>query len=59
MSDFDAAVAAPGYWGTHNTQIVHLRKGKGSSGYARALNLKGSVPDEPVSKQNKQEIEKE
>ena len=59
MSDFDATAAAAGYWGTHNTQIVHLRKCKGSSGYVRALNLKGPVPDEPGSKQNKQEIEKE
>ena len=32
MSDFDATVATAGYRGTKNIQIVHLRKGKGSSG---------------------------
>ena len=32
MSVFDATVATAGYRGTKNTQIVHLRKGKGSSG---------------------------
>ena len=44
MSDLDAKVAIAGYRVTKNTQIVYLRKNKGSSGFARALNLKGAGP---------------
>ena len=58
MSDLDATVATAGYRGTKKTQIVHLRKGKGSFGSARALNIKRLVPDKPGSKHIKQESEK-
>ena len=44
MCGFNATVTTIGYPGTKNTQIVHHRKEKGSSGLARAKNLKGGSP---------------
>ena len=43
MIGLDATAATAGYKDTKNTQIVHLRKGKGSSGCATAWNLKDVI----------------